>query len=307
VSGARPPRTVPTGEERRRLIRNILLRVLALNLVLSLGKAAVGWRSGSLAVIGGAIDSGVDTLTTLLSLALARVAAQEPDERHPYGHQKFEALGALAMVAFLSVTVFELLRGAVHTIIHHHAESVETGPAVWVMLGSLAVGVATSTYERRKGERLESDLLIADAAHLRADVFVTLAVLAGLLLTHAGVPAADAWTTLVVSLLIARTGWEIVRGAVPVLVDERAVEAAEITRVAETMLGVEGVYDVRSRGRTGSMFAELTIAVSGEIDVETAHEIADTVEREVTSRLGAAGVMVHVEPMHRRPVRERAE
>jgi cation diffusion facilitator family transporter len=295
------------GEGRRRQIRNILLRVLALNLVLSVAKAFVGWRSDSLAVIGGAIDSGVDTLTTLLSLALARVAAQEPDERHPYGHQKFEALGALAMVAFLSVTVFELLRGAIHTIVAGHAEAVETGPAVWVMMGSLALGVAASTYERRRGEALGSELLVADAAHLRADVFVTLAVLAGLLLTHAGVPAADAWTTLFVCLLIARTGWEIIRGAVPVLVDERAVEAAEITRVAGATHGVEGVYDVRSRGRTGSMFAELTIAVSGHIDVETAHEIADTVEREVTSRLGAAGVMVHVEPLRGRPVRERVE
>jgi cation diffusion facilitator family transporter len=280
--------------------------VLALNLALSFGKAYVGWRSDSLAVIGGAIDSGVDTLTTLLSLALARVAAQGPDERHPYGHQKFEALGALAMVAFLSITVFELLRGAIHTIVHGHDQAVETGPAVWVMLGSLALGVAASTYERRRGERLGSELLVADAAHLRADVFVTLAVLAGLLLTRAGVPAADAWTTLFVSLLIARTGWEIIRAAVPVLVDERAVEAAEITRVAEAMTGVQGVYDVRSRGRTGSMFAELTIAVSASIDVETAHEIADTVEREVTSRLGAASVTVHVEPLHRRPVRERA-
>jgi cation diffusion facilitator family transporter len=307
VSAAVGAERFAAGGERRRQVRNILLRVLALNLVLSAAKAYVGFRVDSLSVIGGAIDSGVDTLTTLLSLALARVAAQAPDERHPYGHQKFEALGALAIVAFLSITVFELLRGAIHAIIAGHGAGVETGPAVWVMMGSLALGVAASTYEKRKGEALGSDLLVADAVHLRADVFVTLAVLAGLLLTRAGVPAADAWTTLFVSLLIARTGWEIVRGAVPVLVDERAVEAAEITRVAEGMRGVEGVYDVRSRGRAGSVFAELTIAVSGDIDVETAHEIADTVEREVTSRLGAAGVIVHVEPMTRRPQRERVE
>jgi cation diffusion facilitator family transporter len=146
---------------------------------------------------------------------------------------------------------------------------------------------------------------VADAAHLRADVFVTLAVLCGLLLGRMGVAGADAWTTLFVSLLIARTGWDIIRGAVPVLVDERAVEAAEITRLAESMNGVRGVYDVRSRGREGAVFAELTIAVHGQIDVEAAHDIADTVERQLSAQLGGASVTVHVEPMDRR--RERAE
>ncbi|MDB4947557.1 MAG: hypothetical protein JWM27_206 [Gemmatimonadetes bacterium] len=288
-------------------IRTVLLRVLALNLALAAAKAAVGWRVHSLAVVGGAIDSGVDTLTTVLSLALSRVAAQAPDERHPYGHQKFEALGALAMVAFLSITVFELVRGAVAHIRAGRVQTHDTSPAVWVMIASLVVGLVASEYERRRGEALNSELMVADAAHLRADVFVTLAVLAGLLLGRMGIPGADAWTTLFVSLLIARTGWEIVRGAVPVLVDERAVEAAEITRVAGEMSGVQGVYDVRSRGRQGSMFAELTIAVRGEVDVETAHDIADTVEREVSARLGAAGVIVHVEPLDRRPARERVE
>jgi cation diffusion facilitator family transporter len=302
--------TLPTQDQqdaRASQIRTVLLRVLALNLALAAAKAAVGWRVHSLAVVGGAIDSGVDTLTTLLSLALSRVAAQAPDERHPYGHQKFEALGALAMVAFLSITVFELVRGAVAHIRAGRVQTHDTSMAVWVMIASLVVGLVASEYERRRGEALESELMVADAAHLRADVFVTLAVLAGLLLARMGIPGADAWTTLFVSLLIAKTGWEIVRGAVPVLVDERAVEAAEITRVAGEMSGVHGVYDVRSRGRQGSMFAELTIAVRGEVDVETAHDIADTVEREVSARLGAAGVIVHVEPLDRRPARERAE
>jgi cation diffusion facilitator family transporter len=303
---ATPAAAVPAT--RAGQIRRVLLRVLVLNLVLAAAKAAVGLHVHSLSVIGGAIDSGVDTLTTLLSLALARVAAQEPDERHPYGHQKFEALGALAMVAFLSITVYELVRRAIGHIVEGRGEAPDTSLAVWVMIGSLVLGLVASSYERRRGVALRSDLLVADAAHLRADVFVTLAVLAGLLLTRMGFRAADAWTTLFVSLLIARTGWEIIVGAVPVLVDERAVEAAEITRVAEAMDGVHGVHGVRSRGREGAVFAELTIAVDGEIDVRQAHEIADMVERELEQRLGAAGVTVHVEPLARvRPLSELME
>ena len=282
-------------------VRRVLNTVLAVSLALVAVKAYAGVRAGSLAVLGGAIDSGLDVLTTLVAIVLAQVAGAAPDEEHPYGHAKFETLGALAMVAFLSITVTELVRGAVSRIIGGEPPpELDATVAVGAMALSLAIGLVASVYERRRGEALRSDLLLADAAHLRADVWVTVAVLAGLGLTELGVPHGDAWTTLFVSVLIARTGWRIIREAVPVLVDQRAVEATEIRRLAGTVEGVREVYDVRSRGRPGALFAELTIAVRGGLDVETAHDIADRVENEVADRLGAQDVIVHVEP-DRRP------
>ena len=281
-------------------VRRVLNTVLAVSLALVAVKAYAGVRAGSLAVLGGAIDSGLDVLTTLVAIVLARVAGAAPDEEHPYGHAKFETLGALAMVAFLSITVTELVRGAVSRILGDEPPELDAAVAVGAMALSLAIGVIASAYERRRGEALRSDLLLADAAHLRADVWVTVAVLAGLGLTELGVPHGDAWTTLFVSVLIARTGWGIIREAVPVLVDQRAVEATEIRRLAGTVSGVREVYDVRSRGRPGALFAELTIAVRGGLDVETAHDIADRVENEVADQLGAQDVIVHGEP-DRRP------
>ena len=170
------------------------------------------------------------------------------------------------------------------------------GLGVGAMGASLLIGIAASAYERRRGRELNSELLLADAAHLRADVYVTLAVLVGLLLTRVGWRTGDAWTALVVVVLIIRTGIEILRETVPVLVDEAAVEPADIRRMAEAMDGVQAAYDVRSRGRQGARFAELTIAVRSGLDIDQAHEIADLVEDEVRRRLGARRVVVHVEP-----------
>jgi len=248
-------------------------------------------------VLGGAIDSGVDTLTTLLSLGLTRVAAREPDEDHPYGHTKFEAIGALAIVAFLSITVFELVQGAVGRLLADHEPRVDAGMALWTMAAALVVGWVVSDYERRRGRELESEVLRADAAHLRADVYVTLAILLGLGLAQLGLPRADAWVTLVVAFLIAHTGWGIVLETVPVLVDQRAVEEARVRDLAEECTGVRAVYAVRSRGRPGAVFAELTIAVDAWLDVQEGHEIADSVERILTEKLGAREVVVHVEPL----------
>jgi cation diffusion facilitator family transporter len=291
-------------DRRSREVRRVLMLMLCISLVLVAAKTTAGVLSGSLAVLGGAFDSALDVLTTVVAIILARVAGEEPDEQHPYGHEKFEALGALAMVAFLSITVYELVRTAVSRIAGDGGEQVDTSLGVWVMGGSLVIGVVASEYERRRGKALGSELLLADAAHLRADVFVTLAVLVGLLLTRVGWRTGDAWTTLLVAILILRTGVHILRETIPVLVDEAAVEAAEIRQMAEAMDGVDAAYDVRSRGRReGARFAELTIAVSSGLDIEEAHEIADLVEDEVRRRLGARRVVVHVEPRSAAPAR----
>jgi cation diffusion facilitator family transporter len=290
-------------DARSREVRRVLGRMLVVSLVLVAGKTAAGLASGSLAVLGGAFDSALDVMTTIVAMLLARVAGKEPDEEHPYGHEKFEALGALAMVAFLSITVYELVRTAVGRIGGDSHGPVDTWLGVAVMGGSLVIGVVASEYERRRGRALGSELLLADAAHLRADVYVTLAVLVGLLATRFGWRNGDAWTALIVAVLIIRTGIYILRETVPVLVDEAAVESTEIRRMAEAMDGVHAAYDVRSRGRHGARFAELTIAVRGGLDVEAAHEIADVVEHEVRRRLGARRVVVHVEPRSAAPVR----
>jgi len=87
-----------------------------------------------------------------------------------------------------------------------------------------------------------------------------------------------------------------VRETVPVLVDERAVDARRIRELAESVPQVNAAYGIRSRGRPGQMFAELTIAVAGELDVKRSHEIANEVEHRVGDELGAREVVVHVEP-----------
>jgi cation diffusion facilitator family transporter len=290
-----------TLDARAAEVRRVLHIMLAVSLVLVAAKTAAGVATGSLSILGGAFDSGLDVMTTLAAIALARVAAAEPDEQHPYGHEKFEALGALAMVAFLSISVFELVQSAVGRLREGGHEDVDSWLGVAVMGSSLVLGLAASLFERRKGRALNSELLLADAAHLRADVYVTLAILAGLLLVKLGWQSGDAWTALLVAVLILRTGWEILRETVPVLVDEAAVESTEIRRMAEAMHGVEAAYDVRSRGRPGARFAELTIVVPTEIGLEAAHDIADLVEEEVRRRLGARRVVVHVEPRSAAP------
>lgn len=300
---ALPPASTAGNDE----VREVLFRVLLVNLAVTGVKLGAWWSSGALSVAAEAMHSFLDALNNVFALVFARVAGREPDEDHPYGHQKFETLGALFLVGLLSITVFELVQGAVGRLIADTPPTAEGTPlAIGIMAFSILAGLAVSIWEERRGRELASDLLLADAAHTRSDVFAALAVLGGLGAVRLGVPEADPWIALGVAGLVAHTGWQILQETVPVLVDERAVEAERIRAVAADTDGVLACYAVRSRGRPGDAFAELTIAVSPELDVARSHEIADAVEGRVAERVGAREVVVHVEPASEE-LRKRAE
>jgi cation diffusion facilitator family transporter len=281
---------------RRSRVRRILFWIFWANALLVGVKVVVGWAIGSLSVLGDAAHSGTDALNNLIALAAVYLAAAPPDEKHPYGHGKFETLGAFAIAAFLSITCFELLRSAITRLVTGAPPPQPDSTALVILAGTMLVNVGVAYYERRKGRELRSELLLADARHTQADVWVTLSVLIGLGLVKAGFAEADALLAIIVVFVVAYSGFQILRGTVPVLVDERAVDPGDVARVASSVEGVLSVSEIRSRGRPGDQFAELTVKVQPATQVREAHVIADEVERRVAAALDLKDVVVHVEP-----------
>ena len=283
--------------ERHAAVRRVLWAVLLANLAVIVAKVWIGLRSGSLAILGDAAHSGVDALNNVVGLAAVKAASAPPDEEHPYGHAKFEVLGALAVVAFLSITCFELVNAAIGRLLGDPASPRLEPLTFAVLLGTMAVNVAVAWTENRAGKRLNSVLLKADARHTGSDVLVTASVLGGLFIVSRGWTAADAWLGIVVALLIAHSGWEILKQAIPALVDQAAIDAARIHRFVADVAGVRDVTEVRSRGDLeGAAFVELTIEVDGDRTVEAGHEVADAVERRLVDDAGFSAAVVHVEP-----------
>jgi cation diffusion facilitator family transporter len=278
-------------------VRRTLVVVLALNAFVTIIKLAVGVRTGALTVVGAALESGLDLLNNFIALTLVAIAHREPDEQHPYGHAKFETLGTLAVVGFLSISCFELLQGGISALLRGTTVHGTTPVDIVVVAATLAINTFVVSYESSRGRALKSPLLLADAAHTRGDIFVTLLAVASLLLSRQGISHVDGALAIVVALIIAWTGYRILRATIPVLVDERAVEAAQIREVVEALPGIREVRAIRSRATGAHSFAEVTIAVSGLASVAEAHALADAVEESVARRLGGAQVTVHVEPV----------
>jgi cation diffusion facilitator family transporter len=282
--------------EASRAVRRTLIVVLALNALVTAIKLVIGVRTGVLTVVGAALESGLDLLNNFIALTLVGIAHRAPDEEHPYGHEKFETLGTLAVVGFLSISCFELLREGIIAIVRGTSVRGAGVRDIVVVSATLVINAFVVWYESRRGRELQSALLMADAAHTRSDIFVTLLAVVSLWLSSQGVSRVDGALAIVVALIIAWTGYQILRASIPVLVDERAMEAAQIRAVVEAVAGVLEVRQIRSRATGSHSFAEVTIAVSGLSSVAEAHALADAVEDAVARRLGGGQVTVHVEP-----------
>jgi cation diffusion facilitator family transporter len=285
--------------DRSAAVRRVLRGLLVANIAVVVAKAVIGSLAGSLSVLGDAVHSSVDAIYNILGLFVVRVAAQAPDEEHPYGHSKFETLGALSIVVFLSITCFELFRSAVGRLIEGGRSVQITNVGIALLVATLVTNVLVAWYENRRGRELASELLIADAAHTRSDVFITVGVLGGVLFSRRGYTWVDPAVAIVVALVIVRVGFQILSRVVPVLVDERAIPEPTIRESAQAVEGVKSAYGIRSRGGRGNggvRYAEVTIAVDPSANVAAAHAIADAVEERLKKDLALEAVTVHIEP-----------
>jgi cation diffusion facilitator family transporter len=278
-------------------VRRTLIIVLGLNALVAAIKIAIGIRTGTLTVLGAALESGLDMFNNVIGIMIVGVAGQAPDEEHPYGHDKFETLGTLGIVGFLSISCFELLREGVASLTRGptvHTVSLIDGV---VLASTLVVNVFVVLFERRRGRELDSALLLADAAHTGSDVLVTLLALASLGFSHIGWTVLDGIFAILVALIIAWSGLQILRQSIPILVDQRALEAQELRDLVMSVRGIRDVRNVRSRSTaSGQLFAEVTVTVDGSIPVDDAHHLADEVEAAIEREFGASQVTVHVEP-----------
>lgn len=298
-----PPTDHPPADglaTRPREVRKVLWIVLVLNLAVAALKALIGFWTGSLGVLGDALHSTTDGLSNVVALVGIHFAISPPDREHPYGHAKFETLAGFGIAGFLLITGFELLQQAFHRLATPGIHVIDASlPAILLLAGTFVINLFVTLYEAREAKRLDSDLLAADAAHTRSDLLVTLGLIGGILLANQGMPWLDPVITIGIAGVILLSGFRIIRVNMPTLVDEAYFDADEICRVVLACPGVMACGSVRTRGRPGTAFTELTIDVPADLTVAEAHAITDQIEADLVARFGSMEIVIHVEPAKR--------
>jgi cation diffusion facilitator family transporter len=277
-----------------RQIRRVLIVTMLLNFVATAIKLTAGAVTGSLSVVADGLDSLFDGLSNVVGLAGLYVAAKPPDAEHPYGHRKFETIAALSISFLLFLTCWQLLLSAWDRLSHGTAPHVNIWTGI-AMVASMLVQAGTSYYELNAGRRLKSEILTADAMHTRASILVSLSVLVGLGFVKLGFPQADPLFAVVVAIMIAKIGIDILRETLPVLVDRAVVDPRKIAEVVAAVGGVESFHRVRSRGAEGSAAVDLHVRLSPDMTIRDADAIGNEIRRRLLTLDGVNDVTVHLE------------
>jgi cation diffusion facilitator family transporter len=285
--------------ERTRLLARAGAVTLAVNLVLTAARTAAGFLADSTAVLADAANSGTDIFATLVVLYGTRVAAQPPDEDHPYGHEKAEPVAAKVVALVVLAAGLATGFGALRAL---RAPGPAEAPgllAAWVTAGSILAKELLARFLLRRSRQLRSEALAADAANQRTDVLASGAALAGVVGARLGLPALDPLAGLAVAALIVRMGALLYWRAVRNLMDT-APEPAVVDAIRQSAAGVTGVWrldDLKARVHGNQIYVDLKICVSRLLTVEEGHAIAARVKEAVRERVDEAReVLVHVNP-----------
>jgi cation diffusion facilitator family transporter len=296
-TGGAPSGSALQRDDNRRGVQRVLLIALAVNVSMTLLKLVIGLLSGSLAVLADAMHSATDGLSSLLGLITNGLSDPKPDRDHPYGHDKYEGLGAVAIAGFILFTAFEILKTSVERIAAGLPPLRLDGQDLLLLLIVLGCNLLLAGYERSEGRRLGSQLLLADAKHTTSDIWTTVVVLLGLAgVLLLGVNWLDVAMAVPLCVLLVRACWQVLSSNLPWLVDQIAIAPEAIHEVAMAVPGVLNVHDIASRGVLGQrVFIELHMVVDAN-DLPTAHRITELVEDHLEARFGPVRCTIHLEP-----------
>ncbi len=285
------------GSSRISQVRRVLALVLVLNLVVALAKFAYGVATSSNSMQADGIHSVFDSLGNVVGLVGITLALRPADEGHPYGHHKFETYASLVIGVLLVAAAVEVGLSAVSSLASGVHNAQVTVVSYVVMVGTLCVNVGVTTYERKEGKRLNSDILLADASHTLSDAMVSIGVIIGLVLIQFGFAIADSIMALVVMVAILVTAIDVFRAAFETLSDKARIPEDDLKAVVLAVPGVRDAHHIRTRGTSGDVYADMHVLVDPQMSVAVSHEVADRVESEVVHKFPQVkDILVHVEP-----------
>src|SRR5579859_1841165 len=289
------------GESREKK-RAALLSVGSALLLVSL-KAFLVIRTGSLGVLSEALHSGLDLIAAIITFLSLRVSDQPADERHPYGHGKFENFSAFVETGLLLLTALYIIYEAFDRLFFHTVHIQPSVTAILVLLVALAIDITRARKLSHAAKKFVSEALEADALHFSTDVWSTIVVIAGIALVWVGekwnlpwLVYADALAGLAVAGVILWVGSRLGKRTLDALLD--AVPEGlqqEIVRAIERMDGVLEVERVRVRRAGNRYFVDATVSAARTASLEQVHTLSDAIEKRI-GEIVPSDVMVHVEP-----------
>lgn len=268
------------------------------NVMLCLGKGAIGLVSGSVSIVADAVNNLSDAASNIVSLLGFKLASRPADPEHPYGHGRYEYLAGLVVAALVLAIGINLAWSSVQKIITPSPTEF-SGALVAVLVLSIAVKLWMAAFNRSIGRRINSDTLEATAVDSRNDVISTAAVLACACISRATGVDLDGWAGLAVGAFICWSGVGLLRDTVSPLLGQ-APSPELVEHIHDKILsypGVLGTHDlmVHDYG-PGRQFASAHVEMAAEADPLESHDLIDNIEQDFKMEDGLI-VTLHYDPI----------
>lgn len=278
----------------------ISLISIILNLVLSLGKAVIGVKLLSGAIISDAVHSASDVFSTIIIIIGTFVANKKEDKNHPYGHERFEEIASILLGCLLFFTGFEILKEAIITLrngnYNLNIENINIGLILCVISIILKFLMYLFTYIYSK--KINSSALKADAYHHLSDSLSSIGALIGLIGVMNNYYFADSIAACVISLFIFKTAFDIIKESTNKLTDMACDECDE-EKIKEEILKFKDVTidDIKTRKFSNKIYIDIEIALDGNLSLYKAHEIAEDIHNNLEKLFPEIKhCMIHVNP-----------
>lgn len=287
-------------QQRQKLVMQVSIQTIVINLILTVFKFFAGVVSHSGAMISDAVHSASDVLSTLVVMAGVRLSGKDSDDDHPYGHERLESVAAILLAVALGVTGLGIGWSGVGKIRGDAATLAVPGLlALVAAVVSIAVKEAMYWYTRAAAKKTGSSALMADAWHHRSDALSSVGSFAGIFGARMGLVVLEPIASVVICVFIVAAAVGIFRDAVSKLTD-RACPAEMQQNLRDIVLrqdGVMGLDRLRTRCFGDRIYIDIDICADAEASLSQAHAVAQQVHDEIEAAFPAVKhCMVHVNP-----------
>lgn len=271
---------------------------IIINVILSGVKIIAGVVGKSSAMLADGIHTLSDVLTTFVVLIGLKVSSKEADERHPYGHEKYEPVFAKLLSIFLAVTGLFIGYEGISTL---RSGNIQTPGKIALVAAVISVITKEGMYwyTAKTAKKIKSLSMEADAWHHRSDALSSVGTFIGIFGARMGLKILDPIAAIIVSVLIIKVGVDLYVQSIRGLVDESADDKT-LLKIKDLTFSVKGVKDIKgfkTRIFGSRIYVDIEILVDGGITVKEGHDIAEKVHDLIEKNIDdIKHCMVHVEP-----------
>lgn len=269
------------------------------NFILFGFKFIAGTIANSVSITADAINNLSDAGSSIISLISFKLSSKPADEKHPFGHARYECIASMIVACLILILGFELVKTSFSKILHPEVIDFSFVSCM-ILLLSIMVKVWMYVYNKKYGKLLHSSIMEATSADSLSDAMSTLAVLISTIISPIIHFNLDGYVGLIVACLILYAGYGVIRKALDELLGQAPSEEL-VQKIQEKIMsydGVLGMHDLMIHDYGAyNTFVSVHVEVDYKVDILKSHDMIDNIEKDFKEDMGIE-MVIHMDPIN---------